>query len=330
MDAGQERVLSLETLLPRLEDSEQPVPTTELGSLSALNAADRKRFLDVWRGLSIRRRRDLIDRLADLAEDNVDFDFDNLFLAGLLDPDVQVRADSVRALWEYEDDDLAAMLLRLLDDPEALVRGEAALGLGRFLLRAELEGRDDARTREIEERLRAIINDEQEIPEVRGRAIEAIGARSHDWVTDVIDDAYASGDRRLRISAVHAMGRNADPQWLPTLLEEMESEDGELRFEAATAAGSIGDEEAIPSLARLAEDDDAEVQEAAIAALGQIGGPSARSALQGLVEDQRDERVLNAVNEALAEAEFTEDPLGVHVQLDAGAADDDDEGEDDE
>jgi HEAT repeat protein len=216
-------------------------------------------------------------------------------------------------------------LLRLLDDPEALVRGEAALGLGRLLLRAELDDRDDPRTREIEEKLRGMAYDEQEIAEVRGRAIEAVGARSHGWVTDLIDEAYGSGDRRLRISAVHAMGRNADAQWLPSLLEEMESDDAELRFEAATAAGSIGDEEAIPALAGLTEDEDVEVQEAAIGALGQIGGPAARSVLQGLAEEQRDERVLTAVSDALAEADFADDPLGVRVQIGGADADEDDE-----
>ena len=57
---------------------------------------------------------------------------------------MQVRAQSIKALWEYEDDDLVPVLLRLLHDPEALVRGEAALGLGRFLLRMEVLDRDDA------------------------------------------------------------------------------------------------------------------------------------------------------------------------------------------
>ena len=40
------------------------------------------------------------------------------------------------------------------------------------------------------------------------------------------------------ISAVHAMGRSADPDWLPTIIEEMHSDDSEMRFEAATAAGA--------------------------------------------------------------------------------------------
>ena len=72
---------------------------------------------------------------------------------------------------------------------------------------------------------------------MRGRALEALGVRGKDWVHELIEEAYGSGDRRLTISAVHAMGRNADLAWLPMIIDEMESDDAEMRFEAATAAG---------------------------------------------------------------------------------------------
>jgi HEAT repeat protein len=320
--------LSLETLLPALADPEHTPPATELAALTSLEGEDRDRFLDVWRTLSIQRRRDIIDRLADIAEDNVELDFNTVFMTGLVDDDVQVRAQSVKALWEYEDDDLAPVLLRLLRDPEALVRGEAALGLGRFLLRMEVLDRDDALAKQIEGALRARYHDEAELTEVRGRALEALGVRGKEWVHELIEEAHGSGDRRLTISAIHAMGRNADLAWLPMIIEEMESDDAEMRFEAATAAGGIADEEAIPHLAELTADEDIEVQEAAIAALGQIGGPSARSALHAVAAETSDERVLEAVSDALAEADFVEDPLGFKLHLDESVADDADEVDD--
>lgn len=320
--------MSLETLLPTLGDAGHAPPAQELASLSGIAGADRERFLEVWRTLGIQRRRDVIDRLADMAEDNVEFDFNAVFMAGVFDGDVQVRADSIKALWEYEDDDLVPVLLRLLSDPEAMVRAEAALGLGRYLLRMEVLNRDDALAGKIESALRAIARDERELPEVRGRALEALGVRSKGWVSDLIEEAYGSGDRRMMISAVHAMGRNADLDWLATIIEEMRSEDPEMRFEAATAAGGIADEEAIPHLAELTIDDDAEVQEAAIAALGQIGGPAARNVLHAVAEGTDDARVLEAVSDALSEAEFIEDPLGFKLRLDQSVADDADEGGD--
>jgi HEAT repeat protein len=317
--------LSLDTLLTELNDPASPVHATDLTSLSRLHGVERERFLDAWRTMSVQRRRDIIDRLADLVEDNVELDFDQVFLIGLVDDDVQVRAESAKGLWEYEGDDLVGVLLRLLGDPEAIVRAEAALGIGRFLLRAELEDRDDALTAQAETALRDVALDEDELVEVRGRAIEAIGARSKEWVHDLIDDAYASGDRRLQISAVHAMGRSADPDWLPTIIDEMHSDDSEMRFEAAMAAGAIGDEEAIPDLSELTGEDDPEVQEAAIGALGQIGGPAARAVLQSVASESSDQRVLEAVSDALSEAEFTEDPLGVRPPIELSVDEDEED-----
>jgi HEAT repeat protein len=320
--------VSLDTLLAKLPEADYKPSTTELIGLSAIDGADRRRFLEVWRALSIQRRREVIDRLVDLAEDSIDYDFDGIFMAGLLDDDVQVRAESIKALWEYEEPDLARILLRLLKDPEAIVRAEAALGLGRFLLRAELIDQELPVVPEIEETLRGVAADENELPEVRGRAIEALGVRGHDWVRDLIEDAYASGERRLQISAVHAMGRSADPDWLTTIIEEMHSEDPEMRFEAAQAAGELGEDDIVPELASMTQDEDAEVQEAAIAALGHIGGPAARSVLHSVAADSSDDRVLESITDALSEADFVEDPLGVKLYLDRSVAEDRDEDDD--
>ena len=320
--------MTLETLLPTLADPAKTPSAKELAALTSLEGENRDRFLDVWRTLSIQRRRDIVDRLADIVEDNIELDFDTVFMSGLVDDDVQVRSQSVKALWEYEYDDLVPVLLRLLRDPEAIVRGEAALGLGRFLLRMEVLDRDDSLAQQIEGALRARYHDEAELTDVRGRALEALGVRGKDWVHDLIEEAYSSGERRLTISAIHAMGRNADLAWLPMIIQEMESEDAEMRFEAATAAGGIADEDAIPHLAELTADEDVEVQEAAISALGQIGGPSSRSVLHEVASETSDERVLEAVTDALAEADFVEDPLGFKIHLDESVADDASEDDD--
>ena len=322
--------MSLDTLISALQDPEHAPVATSLAQLSALADDDLARFTGVFRSLSIQRRREVIDILADLTEDNVEFAFDRVFFLGFEDPDVQVRSQSIKALWEYKGDDLARRLIQMLNDLEALVRGEAALALGLYLTRAELNDADDPIAPEIEEALRSVYYDESQLVEVRGRALEALGIRSHEWVHDLINDAYGSGDRRLSISAVHAMGRSADPDWLPVLFDEMVSEDAEMRFEAATAAGEMGDEEAVPQLAELASDEDAEVQEAAIAALGQIGGPASKSVLQSLATEYDDERILDAVTEALATADFLDDPMAFKLYLDRNAADDGEEGEDEE
>jgi HEAT repeat protein len=317
--------MSLDTVIEALQDPETTPPATSLAMLSGIADDDFARFAEIFPALSIQRRREVIDALSDLSEDSVEFTFDRVFLLGLDDSDVQVRAQSIKALWEHEGADLARKLIAMLDDPEALVRGEAALALGLFLTRAELTDEDDPLAEEIEEALKNVYYSESQIVEVRGRALEALGIRSKEWIRELIDDAYGSGDRRLAISAVHAMGRSADPEWLPVLFDEMVSEDSEMRFEAAQAAGELGDEEAIPNLAELTADEDAEVQEAAIAALGAIGGSGAKDILQSLATETDDERVLEAVSEAMMHAEFLDDPMAFKLYLDRATADDGEE-----
>ena len=116
----------------------------------------------------------------------------------------------------------------------------------------------------------------------------------------------------------------------PDRLEELHSDDSEMRFEAAMAAGSIAEEDAIADLAELADDEDAEVQEAAIGALGEIGGPAARSALHQIASDSKDERVLEAVSDALSQADFVDDPLGIQVHINRSVAEDEEDRDDDE
>ena len=314
--------MSIDAVIDELQDQSKAVHATSLAELNGIESNDLVRFAEAFRALSIQRRRDVVDMLAELAEDNVELSFAPLFMLALEDPDVQVRSQSIKALWENEDAALGRRLIALLEDPEALVRAEAALALGLFLTRAELNETADALTGDIEEALRSLYYDEGQIAEVRGRALEALGVRSLEWVHELIEDAYNSGERRLAISAVHAMGRSADPAWLPTLYDEMMSEDPEMRFEAAQAAGELGDEEAVSQLADLTNDEDAEVQEAAIAALGAIGGPEAKSILQSIAAETDDERVQEAVGEALMQAEFLDDPLAFRLFLDREDADD--------
>jgi len=306
--------VSFETLIEELADPAKTVAVSKLVGLSGPNAGEAARFKGLWDGLDESRRRWLVQELADLAEDNVDLNFDAAFVVALADEIPDVRRTAIAGLWEHEGRDLIDPLIGLIDgDPDAAVRADAALALGRYVLQAEFEALRTADNERIEAALRRTITDPTEIVEVRARALESLGARSAEWVRDLIQDAYDSDDRRLRISAVHAMGRGCDPAWLSSIFAEIESEDPEMRYEAALAAGAIADTEATPYVAALLHDADPEVQEAAIAALGQIGGAGVKGTLQELLAEG-DERIRDAVLAALAEADFAEDPLAFKLQ----------------
>jgi HEAT repeat protein len=296
--------------LDELQDGSKKLRVAGLARLSEL-AGDERKVLDRrWPDIDVRRRRRLVQELIDLSEDDVQLKFDAVFLRGLDDDDAEVRLESVRGLWEHESPGLIGSLVELLEsDEDPAVRAEAALALGRFVLMFELGRLRENHFARAEAGLRKAIESAEEIEEVRARAIEAIGPRDVPWVRQAVREAYESGEHRLKVSAVHAMGRSCENRWLPLLGRELSSEDAELRYEAAMAAGQIGDESVIPQLLPLLTDEDSDVREAAIAALGEIGTTQAKQALMEML-DSPSNAAREAAAAALAEIEFEEDPLG--------------------
>ena len=305
--------MSIEAYIEELIDPAQALAVSKLTQLSALGRPEAGLLAMHWPEMELQRRRRLVQALIDLEEDSVELDFDAVFFLGLADGDAEVRRDSIRGLWENESRELIDALTGLLaDDSDAGVRAEAALALGRFVLQAEFGGEQSAYDETLDQALRGVFQDESEVVEVRGRALESLGARAVPWVRDLIEEAFESQERRLRLSAVHAMGRSCDESWLPALFVELEGDDDEMRFEAAGACGAIAGQAAAQHLLPLLEDADHEVQEAAIAALGEIGGDVAKEALKEL-EESEDERVRDAVEEALEALTFIDDPLAFEV-----------------
>jgi HEAT repeat protein len=308
---------TFEQYLEELADQRQQLAISKLVMLSLLSPEDTALLATSWPGVEVARRRRIVQELIELAEDNVEINFDAAFLVALADGDAEVRRDAIRGLWEHEGRGLIDSLLRLLEhDPDAVVRAEAALALGRFVLKAEFDTLRPKDVERIEQALRRAFGDAAEVVEVRARALEAIGARGQPWVPELIEQAMDSADRPLRLSALHAMGRSCNNVWLPELFDAAASDDAEVRFEAATALGAIADEAAVPHLVSLLDDDDGEVREAAIIALGEVGGDVALEALKRVAEDE-DERMREAAQAALADAEFSSDPLGVKMRDEA-------------
>jgi HEAT repeat protein len=306
--------VSLQDYLGELADSSTPLGVARLVNLSSLVPDEVSAFEEAWRGIDVRRRRQVIHQLIELVEDNVELNFDAVFRVSLSDSDAEVRRSGIRGLWEYEGRDLIpALVARLLEDADETVRSEAALALGRYALKAEFDDIRSSDASMVADALRRAIADPDQTTEVRARAVEAVGARSQPWVLEIIEDAYHSDQHRLRVSALHAMGRSCDPRWLSTLFQELTSDNAEMRYEAATACGSLGDEAAVPHLVPLLRDDDTEVQEAAIQAMGQIGGTEAKRTLEDCLASP-EERVRDAALAALAEADFGEDPLAFKLR----------------
>ena len=164
-----------------------------------------------------------------------------------------------------------------------------------------------------EERIRRILIDAIDRPgeelEVRRRAIESLGRLSSYEVEDIIRDAYDSELPELKQSSIYAMGQSSNAMWLPIILQEMETDEPSIRYEAVTAAGLLGDETTVPYLISMLDDYEIGVLLAVVSSLGLIGGELAGRALRKCL-GSGDDAIEEAVNEALQQIEFYNDPIG--------------------
>ena len=300
--------MDLTKLLDDISDLNKPVANAHLAQLSGVTRDEAKHVRDRWELWPAKRRRDMVNKLISLAEDNTELDFSQLFQRLLYDEDPEVRANAIMGLWECDERPLMEPLIRLLaTDPEEHVRATAAQALGRFCILSEtgkLLPHDKDRLGQV---LFGVIDKETETTEVRRRAIEAIGPLSLSRVAEIISDAYEVGGATMRVSAVFAMGKSANPDWLPILLEEVRSEDAEMRYEAVIALGEIGEEDTALDVATLVDDSDSSVQAAAITALGSIGGSTSKMLLRRLVKSE-DALISDLAEAALNSTEFEDEP----------------------
>lgn len=301
----------MEAYLAELRDVDARVATSKLVILSDLSPEEVQVFKRGWPLIDVRKRRQIAEWLVELSEDNLELDFDMVFRAILDDPDGEVKVKAMEGLWGSEDDSLIDDLVDLLKrHSEPPVRAAAAGTLGGFALRAELGDMPVSEARRVERVLLDVFDDDEEALEVRRKALEGVSALSRPEVRDAIRKAYASPGLPLKASAIYAMGRNCDRNWLPALLKELRSPHAQLRFEAARACGELEAPEAVPRLSELISDPDEEVRLSAIEALGKIGGPESKEALEGL-RDTSDEVLREAVEDALEDIRFWEDPSGL-------------------
>jgi HEAT repeat protein len=301
--------LPIEEIVTSLSNPDKSLVNSSLAQLSSLSSAELKPLDEAWETIEPKRRRQIMHRLVELAEDNFELNFDSIFKSRLKDSDEEVRSAAIEGLWESEETSLIDLLINLLEeDSSEKVQAVAATALGKFALLAELRKLRSSHKSKISQALLATINDESKPLEVKRRALEAAAPLSLPQMKQAITEAYNSSDPKLKISALFAMGRSCNRSWLPVLLRELTSIDTEMRYEAAGACGELGEKEAVPYLIELVGDHDPEVQLAAIKALGKIGASEAKGCLEQCL-DNPNEVIRQAAEQALYELEGGEEPL---------------------
>lgn len=270
--------------------------------LSDLGRPAAQRLAERWMEIEHPVRLDVVQELVNRFESDIEHHYDRALVAALVDESADVKLRAFDGLTDTSDRGLLSYLLnRLPAESDARVRAAGALVFGQFVLESELEKLPDDDARRVCDVVVSLASHDPEA-EVRRRALESAGyLADHRNVTQLITDAWQSGQHEAQVSALRAMGRQSDPRWLDIILEEFVSDEPELRFEAARAAGTVGGQRVAARLIDLTEDDDVEVQTAAIESLGAIGGDVAINALRNL-EHSESIAISDAASAALEDA----------------------------
>lgn len=306
--------LTLDEFRARLSTLEHPTARDAI-ILSDIDRAKLAQVRRIWPTLPREARKRLTADIVELGETSIEYNFSRVLKVALRDDDAEVRARAITGLWEDEGEDLLAYLLDdALRDPVEAVREAAVQALARFSQLAVEDKIGERWRAPLREALLTLVRG-AESPEIRRRALEALAVYIEDAeVAEQIARAYASSNETIQMSALYAMGRNLDGRWLDTIIAEMDSDSPGLRYEATKASGEFGDRRAVPQLIERLGDDDREVQLAAIGSLGQIGGNASLNILKRLA-GSKDDVVREAADEALDEASFISNPIGIGGRL---------------
>jgi hypothetical protein len=245
--------------------------------------------------------------MVSLCETQPDVEFEVIYKQGLNHPEPAVRVASLKGLEESEDRALVIPLSKVLkSDPAPEVRTAATIPLAHLSMMAEI-GKLSSRYREtLEDTLYGVLEDEQEIQDVKLKVMEAVSVFAAERLTTHIELAWASGDLKARQSSLFAMGQTSDPKWIGYVIPDLEHDAASVRYEAAMAMGELGDEHHLRVMDAPLDDEDLTVQLAAISAVERIGGDVAKAKLE-LKLSSPEPQVVELVQQALQTMKDEED-----------------------
>jgi hypothetical protein len=301
--------ISFQNVLTHLLDSKKDIPQSHLKFYSDLDPKSLKLFLDSWPRVQPTRKLVLLDQLLSHLDADTIVSYEEIGQALLDDPDGEVRARAIRLLVESDNPKLAGKLVDIfLHDEELSPRMEAVKLLGEFILLGELEKVKQDQQRQIEDALISVIHSEDDYV-LRKRALESLSFSSRPEIAALIKSAFERVDPAWVASALRAMGRSHDERWNENVVSMLLDEDPLIKFAAVEAAGQLIIEDAVPILLQILndEEEDDEVAAAAIWALSQIGGDDARTYLVALIDQTEDEELVEFLEDALENLNFTEE-----------------------
>jgi HEAT repeat protein len=301
--------LSFQDVLAHLSDSPKDIPQTHLKHYSDLDPKSLKLFLEAWQNVLQPRKLTLLEQLLSTMEEDYSVSYDQIGRALLDDPDGEVRVRAIRLLAESDDPNHVVKLIDiLLTDAELAPRMETAQVLGEFVLLGELDKLYPNQQREMEDALISVVRSEADSG-LRKRALESLSYSSRPEIAALIESAFERTDPAWVASALHAMGHSQDERWTENVVSMLLDEDPHIKSAAVEAAGQLSIENAVPILLQILDDEEEpeDVAAACIWALSQIGGDDARTYLVALLDQTEDEDLVEFLEDALENLEFTEE-----------------------
>ncbi len=308
MTSSTKRIVPFDDILAALLDDSRPFPPAFLHRFSDLTPTDLTKLKTIWPQISTQRRISLMEDLEDLAEIDTLVSFDDLSIFALDDVEPRVRSAALRTLWEADNEKLVPKFIAMMEeDPDEMVRATAASTLGKYVYLGELEEISSTTLKKVEDHLLSVAQS-SELPIIRRRAIEALGYSSRPEVEALILAAYNNDDPEWLCTALFAMGRSANEEYIPAVIEQLDHPDPEVQFEAVRAAGQLNAGDAREILLEMLQNgiEDDELRMAVIWSLSEIGGENVREALETLLDETEDDVEADFLEEALDNLFLTE------------------------
>lgn len=185
---------------------------------------------------------------------------------------------------EIEKQGLEGMVRALQNSTDPQVRQYAAYLLGQT-----------KNPRAIQPLIEALADFDKSVREQATLALSSIGKAAIEQLTAAMKEKKWE----TRYRAAEALGKIADERVVQPLISALKDNRDHVRYMAAKGLRELGDSDAIEPMIILIKDENRYVRMMAATVLGTIGGKKANTALRNALESEEDEKVKEAINEAM-------------------------------
>jgi HEAT repeat protein len=185
---------------------------------------------------------------------------------------------------EIEKQGLEGMVRALQNSTDPQVRQYAAYLLGQT-----------KNPRAIQPLIEALADFDKSVREQATLALSSIGKAAIEQLTAAMKEKKWE----TRYRAAEALGKIADERVVQPLISALKDNRDHVRYMAAKGLRELGDSDAIEPMIILIKDENRYVRMMAATVLGTIGGKKVNTALRNALESEEDEKVKEAINEAM-------------------------------